>query len=65
MLLDADPQMTAARWADRRNEANLPVVHSAQKTGDIYHFAKDMAARYDAVVIDAGSQRTKTDRREC
>lgn len=60
MLLDADPQATAARWVERRLESKLaPVIHTAQKTGDIYHTAKDLAGRYAAVVIDAGGRDSK------
>lgn len=60
MLLDADEQCTAARWADRRNAAvGLPVVHSTQKTGDISHTARDLSARYGVVIIDAGGHDTR------
>jgi len=59
MLLDADPQATAAKWVERRNEKNLPIVHSSQKTGDVFRTAKDLAERYDAVIIDAGGRDSK------
>lgn len=59
MLLDADPQATAAKWVERRNEKNLPTVHSSQKTGDVFRTAKDLAERYDAVIIDAGGRDSK------
>lgn len=59
MLLDADSQMTAARWSDRRNQAGLPAIHSAQKTGDIAHTVIDLATRYDIVIIDAGGHDSK------
>jgi chromosome partitioning protein len=59
MLLDADPQATAAKWVERRNNNDLKTVHSSQKTGDVFRTAKDLAKRYDVVIIDAGGRDTK------
>lgn len=56
MLLDADPQKTASLWIERRNEAGLPTIHNAQKTGDVYKTAVDLGKRYKWVVIDAGGR---------
>lgn len=59
MLLDADPQGTASKWIARRNEAGLPVIHNAQKTGEVLATAKDLARRYELVIIDAGGRDSK------
>lgn len=56
MLLDADPQATSSKWVERRNEAGLPEVHCAQKLGDIFKTARDLATRYTHVIIDAGGR---------
>lgn len=56
MLLDTDKQATSNNWADRRNEAQLPTIHCAQKSGDIYKTARDLSERYSFVIIDAGGQ---------
>jgi chromosome partitioning protein len=56
MLLDADPQATAAKWIERRNEQSLRTVHCTQKTGDIYKTAIDLGNRYQFVIIDAGGR---------
>lgn len=56
MLLDADKQATATKFIARRNEAGYPEVHSAQKLGDIYRTAIDLAGRYQVVIIDAGGR---------
>lgn len=59
ILLDADPQGTASKWIERRNEQKLTVVHSAQKTGDIYNTSLDLGKRYAHVIIDAGGRDSK------
>jgi chromosome partitioning protein len=56
MLLDADPQTTSARWVERRDEAGLPTVHCTEKTGDVFKTARDLDARYEVVLIDAGGR---------
>jgi chromosome partitioning protein len=57
MLLDADPQATASKWVERRNEAALvPTIHCTQKHGDIYKTAMDLSQRYSHVLIDAGGR---------
>lgn len=56
MLLDADKQATATKFIARRNEAGYKEVHSAQKLGDIYRTAIDLASRYQVVIIDAGGR---------
>ncbi|MEO6825105.1 MAG: division plane positioning ATPase MipZ [Nitrosospira sp.] len=59
MLLDADPQGTASKWIERRNEQELPVVHCTQKLGDIYKTAIDLGQRYEYVIVDAGGRDSK------
>lgn len=59
IVLDADPQGSAAKFIARRNEAGLPVVHCVQKTGDVFATAKDLAQRYQLVIIDAGGRDSK------
>ena len=56
LLLDADKQATSTKFIARRNEAGYPEVHSAQKLGDIYRTAIDLASRYQFVIIDAGGR---------
>jgi chromosome partitioning protein len=57
LILDADRQGSASYWAEKRDGRNsgLPVVHSVQKFGTgLLQAVKDMARRYDDIVIDAG-----------
>tara|TARA_B110000503_G_scaffold35062_1_gene57376 strand:+ start:642 stop:1283 length:642 start_codon:yes stop_codon:yes gene_type:complete len=59
LLLDADPQKTSSTWAYRRNKITdvvLPILHSAEKTGDIYETVTDFAKRYDFIIIDSGGR---------
>jgi len=56
VLLDTDPQATAARWAERRNDTDLATVHCVQRSGSLYEAAKDLATRYQQVIIDAGGR---------
>ncbi len=57
LLLDADPQGTTTDWAKEREEndglTNLPCV---QASGNIRQILKDLATRYQVVVVDAGGQ---------
>jgi len=61
LLLDADPQATAKRWVDRRNDlqGDRPKLAVAQATGDVFKPARDYATRYGEVVIDAGGRDSK------
>lgn len=60
ILLDTDPQMTASRFVDRRNALGspprVPRVFTAQKHENVYDTARDLAARYDQVIVDAGGR---------
>lgn len=59
LLLDTDPQATAAKWIERRNERietekTLPIVHCIQRTGNVRKTVEDLIQRYEYVIIDAG-----------
>lgn len=57
LLVDADRQRTASRWADRRAELEgVPEVHAVQKHGNVFHALKDLEKRYETVVVDAGGR---------
>lgn len=57
VIIDTDPQRTAAQWVERRNMLDhLPKVHSVEKYGQVYETARDMASRYGQVIIDAGGR---------
>lgn len=61
LLVDANSaQGTASNWAERRaaNEA-LPKVACVEKSGNIYETVRDLAKRYDDVIIDSGGQDSK------
>ena len=60
MLVDADRQGTAARWAEYREEDNnLPVVHCVQKHDNIMKSLKDLNSRYEFVVCDVAGRDSK------
>lgn len=58
MLVDADPQGTASKWVNRRNKkhSELPKINCVQKTGDVFDTVRDLAGRYDELIIDAGGR---------
>jgi chromosome partitioning protein len=58
MLVDTDRQQTSSRWVDRRNHADggLPTVHCAEKHGNAFDTIRDLAKRYDQVIVDAGGR---------
>ena len=62
LLLDADPQKTSSTWAYRRSlitEQKLPMLHNAEKTGDIYSTVMDFSKRYNYVIVDSGGRDSK------
>ncbi len=61
LLVDADPQRTSARWAERRAEFNgeAAPVHCVQQLGNIYPALQDLAKRYAILVIDPGGRDSK------
>jgi chromosome partitioning protein len=57
ILVDTDRQRTASHWADRRNAINgLGTVHCAEKHGNVFYAVRDLAQRYDEVIVDAGGR---------
>ncbi len=57
LILDADPQHTASRWAARRNELapDRPIVHCVQKHGEsLISAIKDLTKRYQTILVDTG-----------
>ena len=58
LLLDADRQASASYWAEKRGHQPPPVpaVQSVQKFGEgLMRTVRDMARRYDDILIDAGA----------
>lgn len=57
ILVDTDRQRTASHFIDRRNQLNgVPTVHCAEKHGNVFNTTRDLAKRYDQVIIDAGGR---------
>jgi chromosome partitioning protein len=57
ILIDTDLQGTASRFIDRRNALDgAPQVHCAEKHGNVYDTARDLAQRYQQVIVDAGGR---------
>lgn len=55
LLVDADRQRTASRWADRRSaDSSLPPVNATERTGKLFNTLDDFGRRYDDVIVDAG-----------
>ncbi|WP_241085982.1 division plane positioning ATPase MipZ [Candidatus Vondammii sp. HM_W22] len=56
VLVDTDKQGTASRWVARRNEyyPDHPKIHISRQTGNVFQAVRDLATRYEEVVIDAG-----------
>jgi len=49
--------MTASRFVDRRNAIEgAPKVHCAEKHENVYDTVRDLANRYDQVIVDAGGR---------
>ena len=57
LLVDTDVQRTAANWVDRRHLlSNVPAVHCAERRGNVFHALRDLAKRYEQVIVDAGGR---------
>jgi chromosome partitioning protein len=57
LLVDTDQQRTASHWVDRRNVLNgIGTVHCAERRGNVFHALRDLAKRYDEVIVDAGGR---------
>ena len=55
LIVDCDKTTkSSTTWAqDRAQDDSLPRVHAIQKTGNVREALKDLATRYDYVVVDA------------
>lgn len=57
LLVDTDRQRTAANWVDRRNLLKeVPTVHCTERRGNVFHALRDLAKRYDEIIVDAGGR---------
>lgn len=57
VLVDTDVQRTAANWIDRRNVLpGVPLVHCTERRGNVFHALRDLAKRYEEVIVDAGGR---------
>lgn len=57
VLVDTDGQATCARFIERRDEAGIhPPVPCVQRTGDVASTLRDLARRYQVIVVDAGGR---------
>lgn len=56
LLLDVDPQASAYKWAMRRkkNHPDAPAVHVSQASGRVFEVIRDVARRYEHIVVDSG-----------
>jgi len=57
LLVDADPQGSMARWVqDRQIRAELKNIPCVQISGDIRQNLKDLASRYEYLVVDVAGR---------
>ena len=57
VLVDTDGQTTGARFIGRRDEAGItPAIPCVQRTGEVASTLRDLARRYQVVVVDAGGR---------
>lgn len=57
ILVDADPQGSAGRWAqDRQEHEALKNIPHVQASGNINQTLKDLATKYDHVVVDTAGR---------
>ena len=57
ILVDADSQASSSRWAqDRQEQASLSAIPHVQASGNINQTLKDLASRYDYVVVDTAGR---------
>lgn len=60
VLVDADPQRSAARWhADREEQGHVPAIACVEKLGSIHQTLQDLATRYDTVIVDVAGKDSK------
>jgi chromosome partitioning protein len=57
IVVDTDQQMTASRFVDRRNSIEgAAKIHCAEKHENVYDTVRDLAGRYQQVIVDAGGR---------
>lgn len=57
VVLDTDAQGTCTNFTSRRGESGIsPPIHCIQRTGDVSATLRDLAARYQVVLVDAGGR---------
>lgn len=57
ILVDADPQRSAARWhSDRVDAGHEPTFACVEKIGNVRETLLDLAGRYDEVVVDVAGR---------
>ncbi|WP_241238658.1 ParA family protein [Burkholderia gladioli] len=60
VILDTDAQATCARFIERRDAAGIePRIPCVQRTGDVSSTLRDIANRYQIVIVDAGGRDSK------
>ena len=60
LLVDGNPlQKTSSNWAERREENNLPHITCVEKSGNIRNAIKELAGKFEYIVIDTGGQDSK------
>lgn len=60
VIVDTDAQATSARFVERRAESDItPAVNCIQRTGDVSSTLRDLANRYQVVIVDAGGRDSK------
>lgn len=59
VLVDADIQQSSANWVRDREQTGLKAVHRVQRYGDIKSTLKDLAGRYQHVVVDVAGHDSK------
>lgn len=59
-LVDADPQRSAARWnEDREEQQHSPQLVCIEKLGSIHQTLQDLDTRFDVVVVDVAGKDSK------
>jgi chromosome partitioning protein len=61
LLVDADKQLSASNWSQERFESckDKPLINSVQKQDNIAMSLKDLAKRYEIVIVDAAGRDSK------
>lgn len=59
LLLDADRQGTASRWAQDREQSKYELIPSVAQYDNIHSTLKDLSSKYDYVVVDVAGRDSK------